>query len=620
MAKASSDRILLGTSATTRWGDKQFAGLPPASPLVTGLEGGDDTLIGGSTSAAQTAVGDWYAIGGGTNQPFVGGADSITIRSSAALVYGDALIARANLDGGNDKIVHSGLASGTTNLICGDVGALQMDASGPYSLHRAVKGGADMIFGANGGGALEILIGDANNVAGNYTITGGHDVIRAREGRHEIYGDVRQVKAAGDATMIAMKISGGNDVLLSGSGADLIIGDVGATDRGLILGGHDTIDAGLGNDYVVGDLRYALTPGAYAAAEFTGGHDSLSGGEGADIVVGDVRSGVLASFVGGNDTILGNANNDVAFGDAVSLTVGAGSFATARGGNDTLNGNADDDVLIGDVGNVVAGRFQGGDDGLFGGLGNDRLVGDFNKVGATAIVRGGNDFLVGGFGDDTVDGGDGADTAGFGADLAAVTVDLALGTATGQGTDVLISIENIQGSALADTLLGSASVNEIFAGDGADRIDGRDGADLLVGETGNDTIEGGGGNDFLIGNEGEDLLRGGLGADGLEGGEGGDRLDGGAGNDALTGGAGADFFSLTLGGGGDFVSGWTDGVDRIDVSATGYSLAELAGHVVIRQQGTSTIVVLDAGLTGEAQLELANTTASLISIAADFAV
>lgn len=619
MAKARSDRILLGTDATTVWGDAQTAGLPPATPLTIGLEGGDDTLIGGATTAQQTAIGDWQSIAGGSVAPFIGGNDDFTVRSSSALVYGDAVIAYAHVEGGNDRVVHAGIAT-TKSFITGDIGALSIDTSGPLSIHRSVGGGNDTIFGANGGGAVEILIGDVNVVAGNVTVVGGNDAIRAREGTHEVYGDVRQVNAATSANAVELLITGGNDLLLTGSGRDYIVGDVGATDRGTVLGGNDTIDGGLGSDYVVGDLRYALEPGAYVATALTGGNDSLSGGEGTDVVVGDLRSGVLTSFVGGNDTILGNAENDIAFGDAVNLTVTAGTFAQARGGDDTLNGNADDDILIGDVGNVVAGRFQGGNDGLFGGLGNDRLVGDFNKIGATAIVQGGNDFLVGGFGNDTVDGSSGKDTAGFGADLAAVNVDLVTNVATGQGTDVLISIEDIQGSALGDTLRGNSGANDIFGGDGNDLIEGREGNDLLVGETGNDTIDGGTGDDFVIGDDGNDVLRGGAGTDQLFGGAGSDRLTGGSGNDALTGGTGIDYFGLGLGGGGDYITDWQDGSDRIDVSTTGYTLAQLASHITISQQGTSTIVVLDAGTAGEAALELANTSAALITIAADFAV
>lgn len=618
MAKASSDRINFGTAATIAWGDGNVVGIPPDGALATGLEGGDDTMAGGVTTSAQTVTGDWHTIGGGGVSPFIGGADTIVVRSTAALTYGDAVTAFASINGGNDRIVHSGLASGTKTLTTGDFGALLTNATGPLSSHRAANGGHDTIFGANGGTRVEVLIGDANTVMGNTTVTGGNDTIRAREGTNEVYGDVRQVHAAAIANAIAITIAGGNDVLLSGSGKDIVIGDIGGCDPGVLRGGNDTIDAGLGSDLVVGDLRFAETPGAYGAAELTGGNDSLSGGEGVDVVVGDVRSGLLASFIGGNDTLLGNAGNDTEFGDAVSLDLLTTGFTNGRGGDDTLNGNADNDVLIGDVGNIRSGHFQGGNDALFGGLGDDRLVGDFNQVGAAAVVAGGDDFLDGGFGNDTIEGGQGLDTAGFGADLAAVTVDLAAGSATGQGTDVLVAIENIQGSALGDTLRGNGGGNDIFGGDGNDLIEGREGNDQLIGEAGNDTIDGGSGSDFMTGGAGDDVLRGGAGDDALIGGTGNDRLSGGSGGDVLTGADGADFFGLALGGGTDLVIDWIDGVDRIDVSATGYTLAELASHITISQQGTSTMAVLDAGLAGEAALELANTDAALITIAGDF--
>ena len=73
-------------------------------------------------------------------------------------------------------------------------------------------------------------------------------------------------------------------------------------------------------------------------------------------------------------------------------------------------------------------------------------------------------------------------------------VDLANGTATdGYGnTDTLISIENVYGSHLGDTVLGSAGGNQVYAGDGADIVDGggvNDGTfDLLDGGLGADTL------------------------------------------------------------------------------------------------------------------------------------
>ena len=76
----------------------------------------------------------------------------------------------------------------------------------------------------------------------------------------------------------------------------------------------------------------------------------------------------------------------------------------------------------------------------------------------------GNDTLVGGWGDDTLDGGDGSDMADYSHVTAGLTVDLAAGTATGEGTDKLILIENVIGGAGQDLLIGNAGDNALFGG------------------------------------------------------------------------------------------------------------------------------------------------------------
>jgi Ca2+-binding RTX toxin-like protein len=158
-------------------------------------------------------------------------------------------------------------------------------------------------------------------------------------------------------------------------------------------------------------------------------------------------------------------------------------------------------------------------------------------------------------------------------------------------------LENIIGTAFADTLTGSLRSNRIEGGDGDDRLfprseeRGRDGNNLLDGGAGADTVyylftgavsgrlagvltihgsgkdsltdiehfEGSefgdtitgtaadntfvmrGGRDVANGGHGTDYLVGGDGNDRLNGGHGDDTLDGDAGNDNLVGDDGADF-------------------------------------------------------------------------------
>ena len=176
----------------------------------------------------------------------------------------------------------------------------------------------------------------------------------------------------------------------------------------------------------------------------------------------------------------------------------AASVPTCGGATPTITGTADDDVLTGTPGNDVI-------DGL-----------------------GGNDTIRGLGGNDVICGGAGADTASFSGSTALVVADLALGTASGQGSDTLIGIENLEGSAYADKLKGDAGDNRFTGLGGADAISGFGGADWMDGGAANDKLYGYAGRDTLIGGLGNDLLSGGADVDSLDGGDGTDTCGGDA--------------------------------------------------------------------------------------------
>lgn len=173
-------------------------------------------------------------------------------------------------------------------------------------------------------------------------------------------------------------------------------------------------------------------------------------------------------------------------------------------GADTLVGGADDDVIYG---------FEGADT-LKGGGGNDVLAGNEGND----VLQGGDgdDYLLGGAGNDTIDGGAGNDWAAYEDAAAGVKVDLTLNGAqntVGAGTDKLIGIENVYGSAFNDTLIGSAAANMMVGGAGNDTVSGGKGDDTLWGSDGHDTLDGGDGDDYLVGGAGDDLIKGGAGWD-----------------------------------------------------------------------------------------------------------
>ncbi len=272
------------------------------------------------------------------------------------------------------------------------------------------------------------------------------------------------------------------------------------------------------------------------------------------------------------------------------------------------------DTLVGTSGPDRLEGF-GGDDTLSGGDGDDILIGD-----------NGNDTLNGGAGNDRLDGGAGSDWADYHDAAGGVTVSLAITQAQntkGAGIDTLISIENLRGSAYADTLTGDSGANTISGGGGDDIIRGGGGGDTLMGEDGNDVLMGEDGDDTLYGGAGFDIasyetaasgvtvdltkadawqntrgagvdfldsiegLRGSAYADTLTGDAGANTLDGGAGDDILNGGAGDD--TLIGGAGNDTIDGG-DGNDTVI-----YKSAKSNYSVVQNVDGSTTVTDLRSG-------------------------
>src|SRR5437016_5809360 len=91
---------------------------------------------------------------------------------------------------------------------------------------------------------------------------------------------------------------------------------------------------------------------------------------------------------------------------------------------------------------------------ISGTSGNDVIVGTPHRD--VIAAYGGDDLIDGAGGNDIICGGQGTDTATYASAPAGVTVDLAAGTATGNGSDRLTGIENVVGSPYSDTLTGDS--------------------------------------------------------------------------------------------------------------------------------------------------------------------
>ena len=147
-----------------------------------------------------------------------------------------------------------------------------------------------------------------------------------------------------------------------------------------------------------------------------------------------------------------------------------------------------------------------GNNTLTGTAGNDTL--DAKAGNDTLSGQGGNDVLIGGAGGDLLDGGAGVDAASYTTATAGVVADLASATSnTGDAAgDTFTSIENLTGSAYADSLRGNNASNLLNGGAGNDHLYGRGGSDTMEGGVGNDLLVGGGGADVLFGNDGADIF------------------------------------------------------------------------------------------------------------------
>ena len=203
--------------------------------------------------------------------------------------------------------------------------------------------------------------------------------------------------------------------------------------------------------------------------------------------------------------------------------------------------NVDDgsEQLLEEPGGIISGLISGADfDPLPGDASNDIIVG-----GSASDLFQGRMQLV----NDTFDGGDGIDTVDYGgtaypdgtrADSPYATVGVTIVLARdgvsssgiadkyagvdtgGLGIDVLIGIENANGTDLNDYISGSSASNTLNGRGGNDDLRGLDGDDVLDGGAGDDRLDGGAGDDRLVGGSGADRVYGGDGNDTLHAGEG----------------------------------------------------------------------------------------------------
>lgn len=506
---------------------------------------GNDTFTGAAGSIAN-------AFDGGA------GNDTVSYAQSTAGVV-------AKLDTSNATI-----AVIQTNDAAGDtfVRIENLTGSG-YDDTLIGNAGVNVLTGGLGNNILEGLAGGDSFIGnvGTDTVSYAHSTLGVVSSLTTGLAGVTQTNdAAGDTYFSIENMLGTEfvDNLIGNSGVNNIAGGLG-NDILEGLGGADTLDGGLGADtasysHSTGDVTVSLFTSSGTQGDAAGdvliSIENLQGGSGNDTFISG--TGLQANaFDGGLGT------------DTVSYATSlAGVTATLDTGIGVANINeADGDTYI-SIENLVGSAFD------------DTLIGNIN---ANTLTGGdGNDILEGRGGADVFDGGVGSDTVSYAHSSLGVVSMLATSVPTGpvvtQTNDALGDtynlIENLSGSAYADTLIGDANANILTGGAGNDVLEGLGGADTFNGGSDTDTVSyehsllgvvssltttfsagpavtqtndafgdtynsienmiGTAQADNLIGDNVANSIAGGAGNDVLEGMGGGDVLDGGAGTDTAS--------------------------------------------------------------------------------------
>jgi Ca2+-binding RTX toxin-like protein len=444
------------------------------------------TTVPTASAAKATCLGQRATVVG------TSGDDELTGTSGADVIAGRGGADVISGGGGNDLI-----CGGADNDAVFGEGGRDEVSGGDGDDQLSGGTGNDELVGGNDDDYVNYFVSQAPvtvNLATGKATGEGRDTLKTIE---SIFGSSFDDDLVGDDANNNIQPLGGNDQIAAGAGIDLIFDGVGPGFEG--TDGDDVIDGGA---YLDG-VWYSTSPNPVDVNLETrvaqgNGTDTIEGIEGVigsqfdDVLTGDTGRNLFLGQ-GGNDHIDGGTGPE---GDAAAYWFAEGPVngnlqTNSAGGlgedtdelaniegllgsilfGDTLTGDAQSNYLDGD----------GGNDDLFGLEGNDWLVG-----------AGGSDSLDGGAGE--YDVADYSNTA-FLEDVAAVQVDLAAGTATGQGSDNLTNIEGAFGSSLGDVLVGDTSTNFLFGLGGNDRLSAGAGDDFLDGGAGTDDVDGGEGSD-----------------------------------------------------------------------------------------------------------------------------
>ncbi|MEP7302235.1 MAG: M10 family metallopeptidase C-terminal domain-containing protein [Caldimonas sp.] len=498
---------------------------------------GDDVLFGGTGNDRLTGnLGNDLLDGGAGADSLSGGQGNDIYRVDDP---GDVLTESAGA--GSDSVessVNWSLAANFEHLKL--TGSADIDATG-NALGNLIEGnsgnnvldgraGADLLSGGSGNDTYVVdnvfdLVdespgGGIDLVQTSVTLTLAANVENATVGSAagpvDLTGNGADNNLIGNAAANTLDGGPGADHLTGGDGSDTYVVDdpgdvVTETNAAAGTGGTDTVDSSI--SYALGanveNLRITgvgpvngtgnnVGNVLYAAA----GDNVLDGGAGVDTVsYAYATSAVTVSLASAAAQATGGSGTDAlvnienltggAFADNLTGNAAANRLDGGAGADSMTGGDGSDVYVVDTVGDVVtesnANSGTGGIDTVESSIAYALGANVENlRIAASGAVNGNgnglNNILYSGPGNNTLNGGAGADTASYLYAAAAVTVSLASAGAQatgGSGSDALVSIERLTGGNFADHLSGNGASNVLNGGLGNDFLTGGGGDDTF---------------------------------------------------------------------------------------------------------------------------------------------